>query len=132
KSLSNYAKTSVQPIYAFADARAYQVGYFRNSDLIKIFNFFYDDVTIEKELFLKRKYQAFFSCFDYNGERLGNIISKEKGSLNLVIAFLKRHLTLIKELSLKERTQDRLKGMENLLNTKGKQWAKELTSCVKP
>jgi predicted DNA-binding protein YlxM (UPF0122 family) len=43
-------------------ARAYQLVYFRRLDLVKIFDFIYDAVAIQKEVFLDRKYNLFKSA----------------------------------------------------------------------
>lgn len=57
--LAKYAYTSRRNIYPHATARAFQLGYFSRMDLTLMFRFMYDPKTIEKGLFLKRKYELF-------------------------------------------------------------------------
>ena len=46
-------------IHKHGSANAFYIRYFREDDLRKIFNFFYDDYTLKNQLFLTRKYERF-------------------------------------------------------------------------
>lgn len=118
EALSNHIGTSIQTIHSSSSSRAYQLYYFRNSDLIKIFNFFYDDPSLKKMLFLHRKYEMFLRCFDQKGEQqFVGAIEREKSSISLVIAFLNRYVGLVSDLKLKENAQKKLCGLLGLQKT---------------
>ena len=58
-ALSGYAGTSKRPIYTYLTGRAFQITYFRRADLGKIYDFFYDDISIQKGVYLCRKHESF-------------------------------------------------------------------------
>ena len=58
-TLASLVGVSTRPIYASSVSKAHQLIYIRNLDLIKVFNFFYDDLSLGKGLFLSRKYERF-------------------------------------------------------------------------
>lgn len=130
EALSKYAGASIQTIHRFSSSNAYQLGYFRNSDLMKIFNFLYDDLTLEKQLLLKRKYEMFLKCFGHDGRNYIEILRKEKDSMDLIIAFLNRYINLVPDSPLRHNA---IKSREILINhKKGDLWVKDPISYGSP
>ncbi len=69
--LNKYAGVTKRTIYAFSNGRAYQLIYARRLDLVKIFNFLYDDLSLRSELFLHRKYEMFLKSFNSRVKNTG-------------------------------------------------------------
>ena len=64
ETLFNQIGTSnIQTIHSSSVSRAYQLYYCRNSDLVRLYNFFYDDLTVREGLFLARKHELFLRCY---------------------------------------------------------------------
>lgn len=67
KHLQELATVDEQPISKHLKANAYSLGYHSKANLAKLFNFFYDDYTLNKELYLTRKYLKFKEAIEsYN------------------------------------------------------------------
>jgi len=64
EALFTHIGTSMSTIHQSSSNRAYALYYFKKSNLIKIFNYFYNKESLEKGLFLKRKYELFLKCYD--------------------------------------------------------------------
>lgn len=59
EKFEQFSGVNAQKIYKHNDANAYMLGYYSRDNIIKIFNFFYDEYTLKNELCLIRKYNLF-------------------------------------------------------------------------
>jgi len=67
ENLEKLASVSQQKINKHKHATAYYIAYHSRGDITKLFNFFYDEYTLKKELYLTRKYLKFTKAIEsYN------------------------------------------------------------------
>ena len=87
-------KLEITRLYLLNNSKAFQLKYSKRADLIRIFNFFYDYDTLNKGLFLKRKYDKFLEFFNpdfYRKRYLETICKDHYPSSNELWSFIESH-----------------------------------------